>query len=271
MELEEFYKGIELSAEAVKAVKSLCIPEADYQEKKELFRLDRNAFYKAVLREGDFRMRFLYYFSRMACETYKSYQEKEIGDKVYWDTFYDLTLWCEDCFSKYGEYGIDQYDWFFRHIEGRIFRLGRLEFEKTELEWDIKTEDIRIKKGVCVISVHVPQGGKLEPELVKESYGHALGFWGREYPYICHSWLLYPRLSEVLDGGSNIIKFQKPYLIVATSDREREAEERIFGSIRKDPMEYQEETRLQKMAKRYLLSGKTLGSGIGILQWPFAL
>ena len=265
MESGRFYEGIHMMPEAIREAEKLLIPEKDYQEKKELFRTDKKAFYNEILKERDFRIRFLYYYSRMACETYAYYQRKKIEDKIYWDTFYDLTIWCENCFRKYGEYGIAQYDWFFRHIECRIFRLGRLEFEKMKSEWELTDDGIQINKGDDVISVHIPEGGKLEPEQIRDSYRQAYEFWGMECPYICHSWLLYPGLSDVLGENSNILKFQKQYRILKTDFIEREAEERIFGTIQGNPEKYQEETSLQRRAKQYLLSGKQLGNGIGVL------
>ena len=130
MKIERFFKGIQMMPEAVKEVEKLPISEEEYQKKRELFQRDKYSFYKLIRREKDFRIRFLYFFSRMACETYLNYKKRKISDKIYWDTFYALTLWCENSYREYKEYGIDQYDWFFRHIECKIFRLGRLEFEK---------------------------------------------------------------------------------------------------------------------------------------------
>ena len=138
MELHRFFEGIRMMPEAVRQVGRLHIEERTYQRIKALFQRDKKKFYTTVLRQPDFRICFLYYFSRMGCETYERYQEDGIGERIYWDTFYDLTLWCENCFREYGAYGIDQYDWFFRHIECRLFRLGRLEFERMESEWALK-------------------------------------------------------------------------------------------------------------------------------------
>ena len=44
----------------------------------------------------------------------ETYEEKRgISREIFRDTFYDL----ENCFLEYGEYGIDEYDWFFRHMK----------------------------------------------------------------------------------------------------------------------------------------------------------
>ena len=56
-----------------------------------------------------------------------------------------------------------------------------------------------------------------------------MAFWGKEMPYLCHSWLLYPGLKDILPEKSNIIMFQNQFQIVETDWDEREAEWRIWG------------------------------------------
>ena len=47
-------------------------------------------------------------------------------------------------------------------------------------------------------------------------------------------------------------------------DEERQAEERVFGSLAEDPATYPEETSLQRKMKMALLEGKHFGMGCGI-------
>lgn len=266
MELNHFLEGIRMIPEAIRAVMELQIPEEEYQKNRALFRMDKAGFYKEVLKEKDFRIRFLYYFSRMACEAYEEYRQRKIEEEVYWDTFYDLTLWCEDCFQKYGEYGINEYGWFFRHIECRLRRLGRLEFEEMDVEWkeiEIKSE---ITGRVPVINVHIPQGEKLDISAVKASFGKAFQIWGKQIAYVCDSWLLYPGLAEMLPAESNILRFQRLFRVTREDVDGREAERRIYSRFSEDPADYPETTSLQRKAKKYMLEGKRLGSGIGILR-----
>lgn len=265
MELQEFCRGIGLMPEAAKELKAIRLTEQEYADARELFRLDKEAFYSRILNKENFRMQFLYYYCRMACEVYEKYCENGIDDNIYWDTFQDITFWCENCLNEFGEYGIDQYDWFFRHIEMRIFRLGRLEFEMMPSEWDLEYKGGRIRVGDPVINIHIPQGEKLNVSACVESCKRGKAFWGEEYPCICHSWLLFPGLADILKPGSNILEFQRLFQIVRTDDMEREAEWRIFTKVRDNPEEYQERTSLQKSAKTYLSEGKRLGNGIGVL------
>ncbi|MDE7334358.1 MAG: acyltransferase domain-containing protein [Lachnospiraceae bacterium] len=263
MQLKEFFEGIRMIPEAAAQALRLSISEEEYQDIRTLFYNDRPLFYEKVLCKRDFRILFLYYYSRMACETYGRYRELNIGDTVFWDTFYDLTLWCENCRKEYGEYGINQYDWFFRHIECTIFRLGRLEFEKMDSQWELKGVK-RAGYGETAIHVHIPQGERLDIPAVQASFGQAFLFWGKQHPYICHSWLLYPGLKEILPPQSNIIRFQNLFQISDIDFREREGEWRIFGGLFEDASEYPENTSLQRAAKQYLLAGNKLGNGVGI-------
>lgn len=264
MELQEFCKGIGLMPEAAEKLNIIGLTEEEYADGRALFQSDKKAFYSTIAGKKDFRMQFLYYYCRMACEVYEQYCEKGIKENIYWDTFRDITFWCENCLKEFGEYGIDQYDWFFRHIEMKIFRFGRLEFEMMSSEWDLEYEGGKIRKGDPVINIHIPQGEKLNISACIKSCRRGREFWGEEYPCVCHSWLLYPWLTDVLKPGSNILEFQKLFRIVRIDYVEREAEWRIFTKIQENPKEYHEETSLQRSAKKYLLEGKKLGTGIGI-------
>ena len=273
MEWNDFLAGIRMMPQARKQLKDFIgkgqIHENEYCSNRALFFENRELFYEEIRKKKDYRMAFLYYYCRMAMEIYEVYQERKIDLQIYWDTFYDLTLWCENCYNTYGEYGIGEYDWFFRHIECKIFRIGRLEFEQLNSPWKVQSEAITVNKGDHIISIHIPQGEKLEMQAVIASLKQGKDFWKCPMVYLCHSWLLYPGLKHVLQKSSNILQFQNLFQIVQTDYTEREAEGRIFGEVQEDVTKYSEKTSLQKSAKRYLLSGKKLGNGLGILKRPF--
>lgn len=247
--------------EAVERLETVKVTKEEYEEIKGYFYKDKSEFYRKICREEDYQLLFLYYFCRFACETYEVYVEKGIDESVYWDTFYDITLWCENCFRDHGKYGIEEYSWLSRHIEMRLFKFGRLQFEKTVAEpgWDMV-------RGEEVISIHVPQGEKLDMQACKESIQRGICFWGTEYTYLCDSWLLEPELQKILKKGSNILEFQKMFEILSVNKKCRQAEERIFIKVQENPADYLEESSLQKAAKRYLMEGGKLGCGIGILK-----
>lgn len=268
MELKEFCKGIGLEKEAVDRILSLPIEEKEYTRIRELCRTDYTAFCDRIKEKKPFRLWMLACLCRLACEVYPVYVQRGIKEKVYWDTFRDITYWCENCFREYGEYGINEYGWFSLHLNLTVFRLGRLQFQTTEAERDItgtvEGKVYHIPMGTPVIQVHIPQGDPLIKEDCEESFRQAYTWFGQEIPYLCHSWLLYPGLTELLKPDSNIIRFQELFSLLQTDTEGTEAEWRIFGKVLPEPREYPENTGLQKAAKQYLLEGKKLGNGLGI-------
>ena len=202
----------------------------------------------------------------MACETWEEYKKKEISEKIFFDTFSDITIWCENSRRRFGNYVLREYGWLWRHVEMMIFRLGRLQFEKMDSEWEADLGDIHIRKGKTVISVHIPEGCPLDHAACEKSFRQAYEFWGTELPYVCHSWLLGAELRNFLSEDSNIMKFQQFFDIVEVDYSIREGEERIFGRLRENPELYEGHTSLQKKAKQHLLLGGRLGSGLGILK-----
>ena len=149
--MHEFLAEINMLPEAVHLLNELQesgrIGEEEYQENKLLYEKDRALFYEKILLEKDYRLVFLYYLCRMGAETYDAYEKRGISREIFRDTFYDLTFWCENCFLEYGEYGIDEYDWFFRHMKLTIFRLGRMQFEIMDSRWNFTAGERMVKKG----------------------------------------------------------------------------------------------------------------------------
>lgn len=267
MDLQKFCRGIHLMPEAVEILEKMekLIPETEYQQVRESFLTDHEEMFREVLKTSGYRQRFLYYYCRFACDTYEKYREKGIGDQVFFDTFSDISLWCSVCFRRYGEYGIQEYGWLWRHVKMTLFRLGRLQFERMESQWEFIHKGITVKKGDPVISIHIPEGSPLIPEECLRSLKIAQVFWKRKMPYICHSWLLYPGLKTLLGENSNILKFQELFDLVSTDYQYREGEERIFGILLDSPSGYPENTSLQRRAKKHLKEGGRLGSGLGVV------
>lgn len=62
------------------------------------------------------------------------------------------------------------------------------------------------------------------------------------------------------------MKFQEFFEIKEVDYDVRQAEQRIFGKEQEDYTKYPQSTGLQKAARNYLLEGKHLGNGFGILK-----
>jgi len=85
------------------------------------------------------------------------------------------------------KYGINEYDWFFRHLELRIFRFGRLEFEKDGFPMGaFSGGNRRAKRWKKVISIHIPPRGEKAGYRPGEGISYSgNGFPGEEICPIC--------------------------------------------------------------------------------------
>lgn len=249
MKVTEFWNGIELGENHKEAVLGMNFEEQECERLYELYKKDHTVFFQEVLKKEESGLWFLWLYSNLACEVYNRYGKQGISEKIFWDTFQDIRFWCENTEREYGTVGLAVYEWFYRHIDMVLFRLGRLQFEIMELE----------------IHIHIPQGEPLIWKECEKSIEMAKKYLGTKKPYVCHSWLLYPGLDGLLSESSNIREFRKHFRVLETDYKEREAEWRVFGKVLKNVVEYPEETALQRQVKEYLLSGRVLGNGWGVL------
>lgn len=106
----------------------------------------------------------------------------------------------------YGEFGLHTYGWLGLTWSGRLYRLGRLQFnlERAADGW--------------VLDTHIPRSGPLDPDGVEASIGAAGEFFARHFPecpvvdIVCRSWLLDPTLAGRLPD-SNLAAFQRRWTV----------------------------------------------------------
>ncbi|UVI30443.1 acyltransferase domain-containing protein [Paenibacillus spongiae] len=269
MNLKQLCEGIKLDPDARQILYDYQMDEPQYQACKKQFYANRYAFFEKVKQTAGYRQLFLYLYARFAADVHEEYRLRGIDDEIYFDTFSDIQIWCLTCKRDYGEYGIEEYHWLQEHIQLRLFRLGRLQFQPSALERTLEVDGRTVFKNQIVLNVHIPSGESLESRSVEESFERARSFFRGITPvFTCHSWLLYPGLSEVLPQGSNILQFQKEFIIYETDCESNQAEQRIFNQPRSDRSQYEEHTTLQRSAKAYLLAGNKLGNGSGIKMNP---
>lgn len=266
MDLLTLCKGIQLPNEALQVIAPYeSMDEENYSEYRQRFVNDRFAFFDSVKAEPGYRQLLLFLFLRMAVDAYGEYRARGIDEEIYFDTFSDIRIWCMTCHRVFGEYGIEEFHWLQEHVQLRLFRLGRLQFQPYPVDREIVVDGRKIFRNQLALNVHIPEGEPLDPQAAAESFAKAAVFFRGIPPVaICHSWLLDPALSEILPPESNIIRFQRMFRIYDRDPESREAEYRIFGRVLADPAGYPEQTSLQRNAKAYLSAGKRLGSGYGI-------
>lgn len=181
----------------------------------------------------------------------------------------DLYEWAKLCYQHFQVWGIHPNMWMFldRLIEGKITRLGRLEFEPKIIDQDIQLPEIFIPKNTVLLNVHIPAGERLKRNEIDKAYDLAVNYFKGTIPiFICSSWLLSPQLDECLDESTSIMQFRKDYIIYDTVNS-NQLIERVWPDRENDPEDYinfEENTTLQRKAKQLLLSGCTMQNGKGI-------
>ena len=208
------------------------------------------------------------YYLEVAAALKEQYDALDIPEAVFWDGMKDLAIWAEDYWQKHGVPGIAEWGWVLTTLSMRVFRLGRLQFEPTQLEEDLVCGDRTYPAGTPILGVHIPAGESLDAAAVQAAMDYAPRFFKTHFQksfelFHCHSWLLSPQLKELLPEDSRILQFQNLFEVCGV-DRERQAEERVFGFLADDPAGYPEETSLQRKMKTSLLAGKHYGMGCGI-------
>ncbi|WP_256760115.1 acyltransferase domain-containing protein [Cohnella sp. WQ 127256] len=265
MNLQQFYEGIQLDTHARQIIDQYQMDDSLYLSYKQHFYNDRQAFFERVKQVEGFRQLFLYLFVKLSVDAYEEYQLRGIEDHIYFDTFSDIQLWCMNCLRDFGEYGIEECHWLQEHVQLRLFKLGRLQFQPYAIDRDVELNSKKISKNQVVLNVHIPAGEPLDLQKVEESFDQASRFFRGINPvFICYSWLLYPKLSDILSSSSNILRFQHIFHVDKVDHDVRDAERFIFNKTLAEPQQYAEHTSLQRNAKAYLMAGNKLGNGYGI-------
>ena len=216
--------------------------------------------------------RVLRFYLEWAAALKERYDVLGIPEKVFWDGMKDIAIWAEDYRQKHGVPGFVEWGWVAATLSMKVFRLGRLQFEPTQLETAVICDGKTYLPGTPVLGVHIPAGEPLDVAAVREAMQYAPEFFrrhlGKEFAlFYCHSWLLSPCLKELLPEDSRILQFQNLFSVCG-SDSERQAEERVFGFLAEDPACYPEQTSLQRKMKAALLDGKAFGMGWGVRVLP---
>lgn len=163
------------------------------------------------------------------------YKQKNIPDKIFYDTLQDLKYKLFECRDNYGVWGTFVPDWYMCIYCLECFKIGRLEYQLGNAVASNKLDGIK-NIGDRIFHCHIPSDGPLLEEDVKNSLLEAKEFFKNEitdgkFVVHCGSWLLYPPLVEKLKDSSNIKKFYKLFTIHTVEERENNPDFwRIFNT-----------------------------------------
>ena len=136
-----------------------------------------------------------------------------ISEDIIVDTLRDFVTWTNTWTKLKGELYLGELIWLNRHVDMKLFRLGRLQFCMSTAEHDVPSHNL--KEGDKVIEVHIPEGAPLSSEACAESFNMAKVFFNKYFPdfdykcFLTHTWLLDETVNRFLKPESNIIKFQQ--------------------------------------------------------------
>lgn len=192
---------------------------------------------------------------------YKKYKEVCIDDEIFFETMKCFTRFIYEAKEKSGRYYFDRAFWTYRQTSMSLFRLGQLEYE-------FITEN-----STQVISVHIPSDAILTKENIDESLCKMKEFVKKYFPsyvgskVICSSWLLSPKLKQLLDEKSRILLFQNYFDIISYNCDSLDIFEWVFKTNNQgDIKNLRENTSLQRKIKKMLENGENVGSAKGILK-----
>ncbi|NYI71965.1 hypothetical protein GGQ54_002525 [Naumannella cuiyingiana] len=179
------------------------------------------------------------------------HRARGVPDDVSWATLADLGQQVAVHRATFGGFGLHTRDWLRVAWSGGLYWLGRLQFELLD------------RGGEWYLSVHIPETGPLGPDVVDASLARARAFFATHFDdhrpagFHCASWLLDPRLTEVLAESSNMARFQRRWRL-EPGGRAANGEAIFFVFRRRDgpdPATLPRDTSLQRAIADHIADG----------------
>ncbi|MFN2520582.1 MAG: acyltransferase domain-containing protein [Candidatus Limnocylindria bacterium] len=232
------------------------------------------------------RLFYVHVFLATVPEVRRWHAARGIPDDVSWEALADLGNQMDIHRWMYGQVGLETHDWLTLHFRGRIYRLGRLQFERSRIGpgpghpplfwYDAAEVDRRgggFRPGDHALGVHIPRGSPLTPDACDRSLRRAREFFPRHFPSercrlaFCTSWLLDDQLAEYLAPDSNIVLFQRRFeLVPGTADGDLDVMRFVFGKVAPALDGLPQTTSLQRAIVGHLRSGRHWRTRTGWLQ-----
>jgi hypothetical protein len=175
--------------------------------------------------------------------------ELGLTDAESWATLQELPRHARLDRHVHGSPGLRSGWWVELAYDGRLVELGRLQFER------------------CggFLGVHVPETGPLDPAACDASFARAKQVFPDDGEARCTSWLLDPRLRDLLPASSNIVRFQRRWELLEDRGAEERLLEFVFHTRGPDLDRLPQETTLQRALVSHLRSGGRIHTVLGRL------
>ena len=175
----------------------------------------------------------------------REYRRLGIGLDVFHDTMRDITLWMNHAYDLHGTWRFNQFSWIWRHVDCKLFRLGRLQFMLADFPGKVTAFKNRATGGFLLLGDPTTP---LRPDGYAEGAGgsrsgeepwHAVfeelpaGWRGNRvtpqgYTLTEQSFLLRSEWERVLQHGDTILDLHIPRGIKLTADECRDSFEKAY-------------------------------------------
>lgn len=210
-------------------------------------------------------MVFVLYCTKHTKETYKS---RGISEKIFYDTCLDIKYKLDECFKVYKVYGTFVLKWFLKVLRGKVLKIGRLEYEHRNYQFDTPYKDILVKDKPAT-ALHIPSCGPLDEKEVLESLKAAYRHFNMSGNWVVYtdSWLVYPPLYPLFKKGGNMQKFFDLFTVIEHFTIPYDSLIwRIFDVPPGTDIEtLPRDTSLRENFYNYLKDGGSFGQGVGVL------
>lgn len=129
-----------------------------------------------------------------------------------------------------------------------------------------------LSPGDNVITIHIPEGEKLDINEVKESIREASGLFQKYFPpskaFVCHTWFIDPGLrGEIIKEGTNMAAFADLFDVISGPDNENHSVfEHVFKVKRQPLEELVPQNDFQRRVLQRALRGEKIYWSYGVLK-----
>jgi hypothetical protein len=241
--------------------------------------LDRSPDFPSLTDGSDAFLRYFYVYVYAAAYplVHAWYRKKGIDPEIGRRSLADLGRHMTHHRRRLGYGGFNvNVGWLAEHFTGRLFQLGRLQFDRGSLgnttSRELQSAGIDIKHRDPILGVHIPDYcGPFDPAACDESFAMAREFFPKHFPdenleiVTCYSWLLSKDLPTYLPETSNIIAFQRRFTI---NHRDVPPEDEdffnaVFQASPADIDRLPQDTTLQRAIVHHIRSGHHWRGGVG--------
>jgi hypothetical protein len=178
-----------------------------------------------------------------------------IPDDVSLDSLRGLGLALAESRRELGRRGFTKAWWLALHFRGGLYRLGRLQFNRSD----------------DGLGIHVPADGPLDPAGVDASLARAWAFFPRHFPgernepLWCRSWLLDPQLADYLGEDANVVRFGRRFRLRDDLYDGDDIVRFVLGRVEGPPETWPQRTTLERAIVAHLRAGRQWHTRVGFI------